>query len=149
MTELGRFGVTLASNELALKAPVTARHRNLLASYRMNAHRGEKDASERILQDLRQFVDLGALDRATDLLIVLALYMREAGRHERRLDLATSRQRDAICLQRWRGLSRNGHVPARGPRVALEDIGFRGLDAAAAEPAPLAVSEGDDSERPF
>jgi hypothetical protein len=149
MTELGRFGVTLASNELALTAAVTARHRRLLASYRMNAYRGEKDASERILQDLRQFLDLGALDRATDLLIVLALYMREAGRRERRLDLATSRQRDAICLQRWRGLARAGNVPLRGRRVASKSIELPCLDDAEGEGPSNYVPESSDSENLF
>ncbi len=148
MTELGRFGVTLSSNELALTASVTARHRSLVASYRMNAHRGEKDASERILQDLRQFIDLGALDRATDLLIVLALYLREANRRERALTIATSRQRDAICLQRWRGLARNGHVPARGRRVVVKNVGLPCLDGRGAEP-PNSVPESDDGERSF
>jgi hypothetical protein len=149
MTELGRFGVTLASNELALTDAVTARHRRLLTSYRMNALRGEKDASERILQDLRQFIDLGALDRATDLLIVLALYLREAGRRERRLDLATSRQRDAICLQRWRGLSRNGNVPARGRRVAFKSIELPCLDGADGEAPSHYIPGSDDGERSF
>lgn len=149
MTELGRFGVSLASNELALTAAVTARHRNLLASYRMNAHRGEKDASERILADLRQFIDLGALDRATDLLIVLALYLREAGRRERALTIATSRQRDAICLQRWRGLPRNGHVPARGRRMMSREFGLPSPDVLGeGSPAP-SIPEIEDSERLF
>jgi hypothetical protein len=76
MTELGRFGVAVTSDEVLLNAAVTPMHRNLLASYRMIAHRGEESALNLILRDLRGFLDLGALARATDLLIVLALFLR-------------------------------------------------------------------------
>ncbi|QGM98189.1 hypothetical protein [Methylocystis parvus] len=106
MTELGKFGIALASNEIVLSAAVTPMHRSLLASYRMNAHRGENSARDLIVRDLRSFLDLGALDRATDLLIVLALFTRETTRCERRLTFATRRQRDAIAFQRWRGAAR-------------------------------------------
>lgn len=135
MTDLGKFGVRLASNEIALTAAVTAQHRSLLATYRMNAHRGENAACERILGDIRNFIDLGALDRATDLLIVLALHLRATGRRERRLRMATGRRRDAICLNRWRGVGR----PAGGRTPKQID-------------APFADSpgspEGDDGDRP-
>ncbi|WP_442754529.1 hypothetical protein ACNHKD_16270 [Methylocystis sp. JAN1] len=106
MTELGKFEIALASDELTLSASVTPRHRSLLASYRMNAHRGEASARNLIIRDLRSFLDLGAIDRATDLLIVLALFMREAARCERRLLFASRRHRDAIALQRGRAAAR-------------------------------------------
>lgn len=134
MTDLGKFAVALTSSELVLTAAVTTQHRSLLASYRINGRRGENAARERILQDLRGFIDLGALDRATDLLIVLALYQRETGRRERRLSMAIGRHRDAICLNRWRGLGR----PARGRMTKQID---RPLDG----PEP---PEGDDGDRP-
>jgi hypothetical protein len=115
MTELGKFGIALTSNELTLSASVTPMHRSLLASYRINAHRGEDSARDLIVRDLRSFLDLGALERATDLLIVLALFIRESTRCERRLMLATRRHRDAIALQRWRGAPR-AHYAVGGSR---------------------------------
>lgn len=146
MTELGRFGVTLAANELALTAAVTPEHRSLLATYRMNAHRGESGARDRILEDLRNFIDLGALDRATDLLIVLALFLRETGRRERRLTLAVSRQRDAICLQRWRGSARGNHASAKGRGAPFKD-GTPHLDGLDGESLPQNL-DGDEGDRP-
>jgi len=110
MTELGKFGIELASNEISLSASVTPMHRTLLASYRMNAHRGENSARDLIVSDLRNFLDLGALERATDLLIVLALFIRESTRCGRRLTLATRRHRDAIAFQRWRGAPRSPYA---------------------------------------
>lgn len=106
MTELGKFEISLASNEISLSAAVTPRHRALLASYRMNAHRGEESARSLIIRDLRSFLDLGALDRATDSLIVLALFMRETARRDRRrLMSASSRHHDSIALHRGRARS--------------------------------------------
>lgn len=145
MTRFGRFGITLASNELAMTAVVTAQHRSLLATYRMNGHRSENAARDRILEDLRNFLDLGALDRATDLLIVLALHMREAGRHERRLALATARQRGAICLQRWRGSTRA--TPPKGRGVPFKDMAAPHLDGLEAEP-PAPSLDGEDADWP-
>jgi hypothetical protein len=114
MTELGKFGVATTSNEITLTASVTRMHRTLLASYRMNAHRGEDSMRNLILRDLRSFLDLGALDRATDLLIVLALFMRETSRCERRLSLATRRHRDATAPQRWRSGARSHYAVGNG-----------------------------------
>jgi hypothetical protein len=147
MTRFGRFGITLASNELALTAEVSAQHRSLLATYRMNGHRGENAARDRILEDLRNFLDLGALDRATDLLIVLALHPRESGRHARRLALATARQRGAICLQRWRGFTRAQTHPAKGRGVPFKAIEAPHLDGLGAEP-PAQSLDGEDADRP-
>jgi hypothetical protein len=103
MTELGKFGIALASNELTLTAPVTAMHRTLLASYRMNAHRGADSPRNLIIRDLRSFLDLGAFERATDLLIVLALLTKDAARCERRPTTAPRRHREAVGLRQWRG----------------------------------------------
>lgn len=114
MTELGRFGVTVSSGEILLSASVTPSHRSLLASYRMNAHRGDDTVRALIMRDLRSFLDLGALDPASDLIIVLALFMREESRSARRLMLATSRRRDAITLQHWRGAGRTRYAVGKG-----------------------------------
>lgn len=146
MTELGRFGVALGANEIALTAAVSTRHRSLLASYRLNAHRGEKAARERILADMCNLIELGALDRASDLLIVLAMFMTEASQRERRLALATSRQRAAICLQRGRGAARPAHLPAK-----LSEPPFKAIHThqPVGDPAPQpTVGEADDVDRP-
>ncbi len=134
MTELGKFGVAIASNEITLTASVTPMHRALLASYRMNAHHGEESARHLILSDLRGFLDLGAIERATDLMIVLALFMKEAARCDRRLSLATRRHRDAIALQRWRGCARAHYTVGKG----------RELGRAPKNPPMPAGSEGSD-----
>lgn len=124
MTEIGKFGIALTANDITLNAAVTSKHRALLASYRMNGHRGENFARDLIVRDLRNFLDLGALDRATDLIIVLALYMRETSRCDRRLMLATRRHRDAIALQGWRGAPRASYVV--GSRPEQEKTSTRG-----------------------
>ncbi|PPD46214.1 MAG: hypothetical protein CTY15_02275 [Methylocystis sp.] len=104
MTEVGKFAINVASNEISLSAPITPMHRALLASYQMNAHRGRKAARDLILSDVKGFLDLGAVERATDLLIVLALFLKEGKLHDRRSGItATRRQREPISLQRWRG----------------------------------------------
>lgn len=111
----------------------------------MTGRRGPDAARDRILEDMRQFIDLGALDRATDLMIVLALYLRETSRRDRRLALATTRQRDAISLQRWRGSGQNGHAPQKGR-------GLPAMGAAPSEPAGAArdplpsVADGDSGD---
>lgn len=126
MTELGRFGVTVSSGEILLSAAVTSSHRSLLASYRMSGHRGEDGVRQLILRDLRSFLDLGALGPASDLMIVLALFMRETKRCDRRLALATCRQRDAITLQHWRGGARMRYAVGKGKAQ-----GFRNAEALA------------------
>jgi hypothetical protein len=97
MTELGKFEIALTAKEISLNASVTPRHRALLTSYRMNAHRGQESVRNLLIRDLRSFLDLGALERATDLLIVLALFMRETARCERRVLFPTPRRHDAIA----------------------------------------------------
>lgn len=136
MTELGKFGIALASDSISLSASVTPAHRTLLASYRMNAHRGEDSTRNLIIRDLRNFLDLGALDRATDLLIVLALYMRETARCDRRLLFATRVHRDAIALRRGRAAHAHYAVAkARGERPALR----------IAAPESVTTVEGDEN----
>lgn len=141
MTELGRFGVTVSSGEILLNASVTPSHRSLLASYRMNAHRGEGAVRALIMRDLRSYLDLGALDPASDLIIVLALLMREEGRSARRPTLATSRRRDAITLQHWRGGTRARHAVCRGNTAVC----LKAIDISL---APMDVCEQAETESP-
>lgn len=145
MTELGKFGVGLALNEITLTASVTPMHRTLLASYRMNAHRGEKSARDLILSDLRSFLDLGALERATDTLIVLALFMREAARNERRVSLTKRRHHDAIALQRWRGAPRAHYTVGKNAN-AMQPPSLRLVSSENMRLEPV-ESEGSDALR--
>jgi hypothetical protein len=73
----------LASNELVLGPVPAAKHRSLLSSYLLNAHRGLDCVRGLIVADLRRFLDLGVPARAADLLIVLRMLLTkhpEAGR---------------------------------------------------------------------
>ncbi|MBY6242745.1 hypothetical protein [Methylosinus sp. Sm6] len=65
----------LSSNELVLGASPSAKHRSLLSSYLLNAHRGLEAVRELIVADLRRFLDLGVPARAADLLIVLRMLL--------------------------------------------------------------------------
>ncbi|BGE85644.1 MULTISPECIES: hypothetical protein [Methylosinus] len=65
----------LASNELVLGAAPSAKHRSLLTSYLLNAHKGLDTVRGAIVADLRRFLDLGVPARAADLLIVLRMLL--------------------------------------------------------------------------
>ncbi|HXY58493.1 MAG TPA: hypothetical protein VEH76_07920 [Methylocystis sp.] len=63
--------------ELFLCASPSARHKSLLASYRMNLKRGRKAVCDMIVGDLWRFMELGARERAADLLLVLRLFLAD------------------------------------------------------------------------
>jgi hypothetical protein len=65
----------LATPELPLCALPCARHNLLLESYSFNLKRGKAAVRKMILEDLWRFVDLGAWERAADLLVVHQLLM--------------------------------------------------------------------------
>lgn len=65
----------LAPYEVILGTPLTARHRALLSSYLFNLDRGAIAVRDMIVADLRSFLDLGALQRAADSLVVLRLFL--------------------------------------------------------------------------
>lgn len=67
----------LASNELVLGAVPSEKHRSLLSSYLLNAHRGLEAVRAMIVADLRSFLDLGVPARAADLLIVLRMLLTD------------------------------------------------------------------------
>lgn len=75
-TECAEFA-DLASNEMLLGEPPSARHHSLLSSYRLNLKRGRAAVCEMILSDLRNSIDLGAVRRAADLLVVLRLFLSQ------------------------------------------------------------------------
>ena len=65
----------LATPELPLCALPSERHKLLLESYRFNLKRGKAAVCKMILKDLWRFMDLGAWERAADLLIVYRLFL--------------------------------------------------------------------------
>lgn len=67
----------LSSNEMILGATPSARHYSLLASYLLNLGRGPVTVRDMIVSDLRSFLDLGAKQRAADLLIVLRIFLSD------------------------------------------------------------------------
>jgi len=63
-----------ASNELLLCAVPSAKHSLLLASYLFSLQRGETAVCNMIVADYRRFMELGARERAADLLLVFRLF---------------------------------------------------------------------------
>ncbi|HUI20442.1 MAG TPA: hypothetical protein VLZ74_05300 [Methylocella sp.] len=65
----------LAENELLSGVTPSARHESLLSSYLTNLRRGRVAVRDMIIADLRTSLDLGASQRAADLLIVLRFFL--------------------------------------------------------------------------
>jgi hypothetical protein len=75
---IDHFG--LHSSEVLLGPAPSAKHKTLLASYLLNRWRGASKVGEIIRSDLRSAVDLGARERAADLLLVLRLFSTDMPR---------------------------------------------------------------------
>ena len=69
---IDRLGVR--SSDVLLGPAPSAKHAALLASYLLNRWRGTVEVRNLISADLRSAVDLGARERAADLLLVLRLF---------------------------------------------------------------------------
>jgi len=67
----------LVSNEVVMGAVPSAKHRARLAGYLLNLKWGQATVREMIVADIRAALDLGALNRAGDLLVVLRLFLSE------------------------------------------------------------------------
>lgn len=65
----------LLSSEMLVGVPVSTAHRSLLASYLLLLQRGADAVRENIVADIRSSLDVGALRRAADLLIVLRCFL--------------------------------------------------------------------------
>lgn len=138
----------LSSKEMILGATPSARHNSLLSSYLLNLDRGPVAVRDMIVADLRSFLDLGARQRAADLLIVLRSFLYDypqargvARRHEQVhsfLHSSNVRYQNQTAL-RSEGLgaralkketSLEPHVLNSDPRVAHAEDNF---DAAGGE----------------
>src|ERR1700687_950674 len=67
----------LAPHEIVLRSTPSAKHRSLLASYLLNLKRGPESVRDMMVSDLRCWLDLGAVQQAPDLLIVLRQYLSD------------------------------------------------------------------------
>lgn len=67
----------LASKDIVLGVAVEAKHGSLFASYLCNLQRGPTAVRDMIVADLRRFREIGALQRAADILLVLRLFLTE------------------------------------------------------------------------
>lgn len=65
----------LASNEMVLGVTPAVKHDRLLSSYLANLGRGAIAVRDMIVADLRAYLDLGAMQRAADQLIVLRRFL--------------------------------------------------------------------------
>jgi len=76
MAECANF-VGLAPDELLLCAIPSTRHKSLLKSYLFNLKRGEKAVCCLIIGDFWRLMELGAEERAADVLHVLRLFLSD------------------------------------------------------------------------
>ncbi len=67
----------LASDEILLGVTPSSKHCSLLSSYTLNLKRGPVAVREMIVADLRRFRELGAMQRAADLLFVLRVFLTQ------------------------------------------------------------------------
>jgi hypothetical protein len=95
----------LDSHDMVLGVTLSAKHQSLLSSYLFNLERGPMAVRDMIVADMRRFRELGALQRAADLLLVLRLFL--------------TNYPDASRFQRRKGeLRANGEAGGDGERVA-------------------------------
>ena len=67
----------LVSNEVVMGAVPSPKHRARVSGYLLNLKWGQATVREMIVADIRAALDLGALNRAGDLLVVLRLFLSE------------------------------------------------------------------------
>ena len=67
----------LVSNEIVMGAVPSPKHRARLSGYLLNLKWGQATVREMIVADIRAALDLGALNRAADLLVVLRLFLSD------------------------------------------------------------------------
>jgi hypothetical protein len=67
----------LGSQEIVLGVTPSARHNSLRAAYLIHHERGWEGVRDMIVADIRVYVDLGASQKAADLLIVLRRLFEE------------------------------------------------------------------------
>jgi hypothetical protein len=76
----------LLSNEMVVGPAPSPRHRARLTGYLLNLKWGQATVREMIVADIRVALDLGALNRAADLLVVLRLFLSDHPEARKRQD---------------------------------------------------------------
>ena len=76
----------LLSNEMVVGPAPSPKHRARLTGYLLNLKWGEATVREMIVADIRAALDLGALNRAADLLVVLRLFLSDHPEARKRQD---------------------------------------------------------------
>jgi hypothetical protein len=76
----------LLSNEMVVGPVPSPRHRARLTGYLLNLKWGQATVREMIVADIRAALDLGALNRAADLLVVLRLFLSDHPEARKRQD---------------------------------------------------------------
>ncbi len=115
----------LGSNEVVLGSVKSKRHDALLASYLLNLHRGPATVRDMIVSDLRGFLDIGALNRAADALLVLRLFLSECPEARvRRERGAANGNEPSVAFSRPSGTTRRRlrnrfHAPATMPQPCV------------------------------
>ena len=71
----GPWGSRVERNDLGRRS--MAKHHSLLLSYLFNLKRGLAFVRDMIIADLRSSIDIGAMQQAADLLVVLRLFFSE------------------------------------------------------------------------
>ena len=89
----------LASNETVLGATPSAKHRALLSSYVLNLWRGPKTVRKMIVAHIRNWLDLGMVKEAADLVVVLRQFLSDYP--EARLELWWCEDADKNKRRRW------------------------------------------------
>jgi hypothetical protein len=67
----------ITSDEMLSGSPLCPKHYWLLSSYLLNLDKGPALVRDMIVADFRAFLDLGALQRAADLLMVLRCFLSD------------------------------------------------------------------------
>jgi len=76
----------LLSNEMVVGPAPSPKHRARLTGYLLNLKWGQATVREMIVADIRVALDLGALNRAADLLVVLRLFLSDHPEARKRQD---------------------------------------------------------------
>jgi hypothetical protein len=103
----------LAPNEIVLGPTPCAKHHLLLTSYLLNMKRGPEVVRDMMVSDLRRWLDLGAVQGAADLLIVLRLFLFDYP--EARFIRHSDGQKDLLSPRHF-GINWGGRTPMASPR---------------------------------
>ncbi len=103
----------LLSNEMVVGPVPSPKHRARLSGYLLNLKWGEATVREMIVADIRAALDLGALIRAADLLVVLRLFLS---------DHPEARKRQGRNVVDWRPAPMQESKCIGAPQASTRDL---------------------------